>query len=52
MKSSKSTLSSRVMKQIDFALVISVEPELFYRYFSSSRIGDKKDKEKLKQQIL
>lgn len=27
MKSSKSTLSSRVMKQIDFALVVSVEPE-------------------------
>lgn len=33
MKSSKSTLSSRVMKQIDFALVVSVEPEGWQGFF-------------------
>jgi hypothetical protein len=30
MKSSKSALSSRVMKQIDFVLVVSVDLESFY----------------------
>lgn len=35
MKSSKSALSSRVMKQIDFVLVVSEELEIFLWYFSS-----------------
>lgn len=55
MKSSKSTLSSRVMKQIDFPFVVPVKPELgsFFCFFSfsfflfgsyfSSRIGGKRN---------